>query len=106
MDSSKRRRVDVTDRLGDLPDCLLHVIISSLGSQQAVQTSVLSRWWRHLWRDVPCATIDEREFAGDQWERFEDFADRLLTSIPPKTQLDAFRLHMVTGPGMDFRYAT
>lgn len=97
MGSSTRRREGAADRLGDLPDGLLHVIISLLGTRQAVQTSLLSRRWRHLWRDVPCAVIDEREFADDQWERFEDFADRVLTSIPPETQLDAFRLNMVSG---------
>ncbi|KAM0882107.1 hypothetical protein ACQ4PT_032559 [Festuca glaucescens] len=95
--SSKRRRIDAADRLGDLPDCLLHGIISCLGSRQAVQTSVLSRRWRHLWRDVPCVAIDEREFTGDNWESFEDFADHMLTSIPLETRLDAFRLHLVTG---------
>jgi hypothetical protein len=95
--SSKRRRADAADRLGDLPDCLLHGIISFLGSRQAVQTSVLSRRWRHLWRDVPCVAIDEREFTGDNWELFEDFADHMLTSIPLETQLDAFSLHLVTG---------
>lgn len=103
--SSKRRRVDAADRLGDLPDCLLHGIISCLGSRQAVQTSVLSRRWRHLWRDVPCVAIDEREFVGDQWQRFEDFADHMLTSIPLNTRLDSFRLHLVTRTSMD-GYAT
>jgi hypothetical protein len=46
---------------------------------------------------VPSADIDEREFTADTWERFEDFADHMLTSIPPETQLDVFRLHLVTG---------
>ncbi|KAI4977743.1 hypothetical protein ZWY2020_014297 [Hordeum vulgare] len=96
MDSSKRRHVDAADRLGDLPDCLLHCIISLLGSRQAMQTSVLSRRWRHLWREVPCAVIDEREFADDQWERFEDFADHMLSSLPAAVELDAFRLHLVS----------
>ncbi|XP_051209581.1 MEIOTIC F-BOX protein MOF-like [Lolium perenne] len=85
------------DRLSGLPDCLLHGVLSGLGSRQAVRTSLLSRRWRQLWRDVPCANIDEREFADDTWERFEDFADHMLTSIPPNTQLDAFRLHLLRG---------
>ncbi|CAM0942829.1 unnamed protein product [Alopecurus aequalis] len=100
--TSKRCRIDAADRLSDLPDCLLHIIISSLGSRQAVQTSVLSRRWRHLWRDVPCAVVDEEEFVGDQWERFEDFADRLLTSIPAETRLDAFRLNLLSGGSVGY----
>ncbi|XBH82006.1 hypothetical protein VPH35_107473 [Triticum aestivum] len=98
MADCKRRCVDVADRLGDLPDSLLQVIISLLGFRQAVQTGVLSRRWRNLWRGVPVVDIDEREFAGDgqTWDRFEDFVDHALTSIPPGTRLDAFRLHVVS----------
>lgn len=82
-----------------LPDCLLHVIISSIWSLQAVQTSVLSRRWRNLWRGVPVVDIEEREFAGDgqTWKSFEDFANYTLTSILPGTRLDAFRLHLARG---------
>jgi hypothetical protein len=103
MDSSKRRRIeedDAADRLGDLPDCLLHDVISRLGPRQAVQTSVLSRRWRQLWRQVLRAivVIDEREFAGDQWELFEDFADRALLSVPPEKELDLFHLNLVSFP--------
>uniref|UniRef100_A0A8I6YFK8 F-box domain-containing protein n=1 Tax=Hordeum vulgare subsp. vulgare TaxID=112509 RepID=A0A8I6YFK8_HORVV len=103
MSSSKRGR-GVGDRLGDLPDCLLQAILSSLGSRQAVQTSLLSRRWSRLWRDVPCIDIDERDFAGgvgEDWERLEDFADHMLTSIPPGTRLDAFRMHLTSG-GCDY----
>ncbi|KAM3223180.1 hypothetical protein ACQJBY_056867 [Aegilops geniculata] len=99
--ASKRRCADVADgadRLGDLPDSLLQVIISLLGFRQAVQTGVLSRRWKNLWRGMPVVDIDEREFAGDgqTWDRFEDFVDHASTSIPPGTRLDAFRLHVVS----------
>jgi hypothetical protein len=94
----KRRRVG-TDRLGDMPDCLLHDVLSHLGSRQVVQTSVLSRRWTHLWRDVVRANvvIDEREFAGNKRESFEDFADHVVpSSVPPETpHLDTFRLNLV-----------
>ena len=51
-----------SDRLSDLPDCLLHTVLSSLRSRQVVQTSLLSRRWRHLWRSVPCLDVDQRDF--------------------------------------------
>ncbi|CAD6253215.1 unnamed protein product [Miscanthus lutarioriparius] len=50
------------DRLSALPDCLLHVILSSLRARQVVQTCVLSTRWRHLWRSVPCLDVDIVEF--------------------------------------------
>ncbi|XP_066335948.1 MEIOTIC F-BOX protein MOF-like [Miscanthus floridulus] len=50
------------DRLSALPDCLIHVIMSSLKARQVVQTCVLSTRWRHLWRSVPCLDIDIVEF--------------------------------------------
>jgi hypothetical protein len=53
------------DRLSALPDCLLHTIMSSLKARQAVQTCVLSRRWRHLWRSVPCLDVDINEFRAD-----------------------------------------
>ncbi|PNT69700.1 hypothetical protein BRADI_3g60240v3, partial [Brachypodium distachyon] len=120
MDSRKRRRADGVDRLSELPDCLLLDILSRVGSRLAVQTSPLSRRWRHLWRDVPCADVDERDFScssgggreffdsfeynGDSQEqrqrcsRFEDFADHVLSPstspLCPHRRLDAFRLRI------------
>ncbi|KAJ1276244.1 hypothetical protein BS78_05G199800 [Paspalum vaginatum] len=46
------------DRLSALPDCLLHAVMSSMRAREAVQTCVLSKRWRHLWRSMPCLDID------------------------------------------------
>ncbi|XP_044406863.1 MEIOTIC F-BOX protein MOF-like [Triticum aestivum] len=54
------------DRLSNLPDCLLHSVLSCLRSRQAVHTSLLSRRWRHLWRAVPCVDVDHRDFFFDE----------------------------------------
>ncbi|XBH81020.1 hypothetical protein VPH35_106659 [Triticum aestivum] len=56
------------DRLSNLPDCLLHSVLSHLRSRQVVHTSLLSRRWRHLWRDVPCVDIHHRDFLLDEPE--------------------------------------
>ncbi|KAF7041487.1 hypothetical protein CFC21_051278 [Triticum aestivum] len=106
--SSKRARLGGSDRLSDLPDCLLHDILSLLGCRQAVRTSALSRRWRQLWRFMTCLNIDQREFQRPgvpppldvcQWDSFEDMADSLLSSsiTAPSAPLDAFRLHLVDG---------
>ncbi|KAJ7946041.1 F-box family protein [Quillaja saponaria] len=41
------------DRLSDLPDYILHYILSFLDTKFAVQTSVLSKRWEHLWSYLP-----------------------------------------------------
>ncbi|CAL4991861.1 unnamed protein product [Urochloa decumbens] len=61
----RRGRGDGPDLLSALPDCLLHVIMSSLKARQAVQTCVLSTRWRDLWRSVPCLDIDLDEFRAE-----------------------------------------
>uniref|UniRef100_A0ACD5V6K3 Uncharacterized protein n=1 Tax=Avena sativa TaxID=4498 RepID=A0ACD5V6K3_AVESA len=102
---AKRRRADdnVDDRLSDLPDCLLHDILSNLKARQLVQTCVLSSRWRRLWLTAPCLDIDAGEFASvasrqdkvrfkplfggkdgeeeeedEELDRFDDFVDSLL----------------------------
>ncbi|KAL3634858.1 hypothetical protein CASFOL_021912 [Castilleja foliolosa] len=54
--SVKRRRVDdddgsaiAIDRLSQLPQPILHNILSLLSQRDAVRTSVLSKSWRYLW---------------------------------------------------------
>jgi Leucine Rich Repeat len=49
------------DRLSDLRDDLLLHIMRSLKPQQAVQTCVLSKRWKNLWRDLTCLEFDLSE---------------------------------------------
>jgi hypothetical protein len=108
------------DRLSDLPDCLLHSVLSSLRSRQVVQTCLLSQRWRHLWRSVPCLDVDQQDFMlepkpapgqyadWDEYDKakkerididlkrqrsFEDFADTVLP-LNSAWPLDAYRLHV------------
>uniref|UniRef100_A0ACD5Z318 Uncharacterized protein n=1 Tax=Avena sativa TaxID=4498 RepID=A0ACD5Z318_AVESA len=51
----KRKRappVIGVDRFGALPDHMLHHVLSFLPAQAAVQTCVLARRWRDLWRST------------------------------------------------------
>ncbi|WVZ85754.1 hypothetical protein U9M48_032641 [Paspalum notatum var. saurae] len=101
---------DGDDRLSDLPDCLLHEIMSRMKAREVVQTCVLSRRWRHLWRSVPCLDVDQGEFTvaaaaamGEftvaaaamraSWEKFEEFVVILLRKVSIAA-LDTFRLHI------------
>ncbi|KAL6650734.1 hypothetical protein ACP70R_009659 [Stipagrostis hirtigluma subsp. patula] len=63
MPTASHESAAAADRLSELPDGVLQEhVLSRLTSLQAARTSVLSRRWRHLWRDVPCLDIDLREF--------------------------------------------
>ncbi|CAN6275347.1 unnamed protein product [Urochloa humidicola] len=50
------------DRLSALPDRALHRVLSFLDVRSAPRTSVLSRRWRALWRDVDAVNLDTRSY--------------------------------------------
>ncbi|KAF0905709.1 hypothetical protein E2562_008787 [Oryza meyeriana var. granulata] len=85
-----------SDRLNDLPEGVLHRIMSFLTSRQAVQTCVLSRRWRYLWRSVPCINADINEFKVTKYGADEMllriFVNRLLKSRDPVASVDTFYL--------------
>ncbi|CAN0891469.1 FBD-associated F-box protein At5g38590 [Linum grandiflorum] len=65
------------DRLSDLPDCILHHILSFLDTRSSVQTGILSRRWISLWKYVHTlnfSTIWLRSNSG-----FERFVERVLS---------------------------
>ncbi|CAM0904541.1 unnamed protein product [Alopecurus aequalis] len=110
---SGKRPVGNADRPSDLPDGLIHHIMSFLPAREAVQTCVLSRRWEDLWCSMPCINIDQREFPatvlgledwidyededGDEHDigcaRFENFVINLLMFHSAPT-LDTFRFHV------------
>ncbi|KAJ3686972.1 hypothetical protein LUZ61_016136 [Rhynchospora tenuis] len=53
------------DRISSLPDCLIHLIMSFLTTQEAIQTCVLSKRWKNLWTTSPFLDFDLRKFMCD-----------------------------------------
>ncbi|KAL6641565.1 hypothetical protein ACP70R_019746 [Stipagrostis hirtigluma subsp. patula] len=80
-----------------LPNDVLLRAVSRLDARQLVQTCVLSRRWRDLWRSVPRINASRHEFdgmAGTDVERdvlFKKFVNRFLMLRNP-VALDEFRL--------------
>ncbi|XP_061345951.1 putative F-box/FBD/LRR-repeat protein At4g13965 [Gastrolobium bilobum] len=50
------------DRLSDLPDCVLTHLMSFLPTQVAVQTCILSRRWKELWKRLPTLILHQWHF--------------------------------------------
>ncbi|KAM7269431.1 hypothetical protein ACFE04_024928 [Oxalis oulophora] len=64
------------DRLSNLPDGMIHHILSFVDARLAVQTSVLSKRWIHLWINIPVLNFYSREFPGKF--SFENFIRQFL----------------------------
>uniref|UniRef100_A0A0D3FW70 F-box domain-containing protein n=1 Tax=Oryza barthii TaxID=65489 RepID=A0A0D3FW70_9ORYZ len=88
------------DRLGALPDDLLHTVMSFMAAREVVRTCVLSKRWRHLWRSAPFLNLDGAEFmpllgggSPGEWERMDAFVTTLLRlRSRDETAVDSFRL--------------
>uniref|UniRef100_A0ACD5W6U6 Uncharacterized protein n=1 Tax=Avena sativa TaxID=4498 RepID=A0ACD5W6U6_AVESA len=65
------------DRISDLPEGVIHHLLSLMPAHGAVRTCVLARCWRHLWRSAPAILFTNEEWSGSA-DRFNQFVDRLL----------------------------
>ncbi|KAL5721902.1 hypothetical protein ACHQM5_005487 [Ranunculus cassubicifolius] len=64
------------DRLSNLPDPILHHIISFLDDMEdVIPTSMLSKRWRYLWTSLPFLSFKS---TYDNFEYFSDFVYRIL----------------------------
>ncbi|CAN1312434.1 Putative F-box/FBD/LRR-repeat protein At4g03220 [Linum perenne] len=66
-----------TDRLTYLPESIIHHILSFLDTKSSVQTSLLSRPWRSLWKQVPVLNLN-RSSSPDS-SSFYKFVDNVLS---------------------------
>ncbi|KAL6659307.1 hypothetical protein ACP70R_003347 [Stipagrostis hirtigluma subsp. patula] len=87
------------DRLSDLPDALLHHVMSFLKAWEVVRTCVLSRRWRDLWASAPCLDLrvpcSRRD--ADPPEEFGRFVSRMLLSRDVSAPVDTLRLRSSDG---------
>ncbi|PWA89334.1 F-box domain, Leucine-rich repeat domain, L domain-like protein [Artemisia annua] len=79
MDSSydKKRMSVEGDRLSNLPDDLIHKILSYIGIKQVIEMTVLSSRWRYVWTSVPCLDFSSQDFSAVI--KFSKFVTRVLT---------------------------
>lgn len=93
------------DRISILPDVLLHQILGLIDLKEAVQTSVLSKRWRHLWSTLPILDFDFRRHAihsgvelswshhhEEHMPRFMNFVNQIISCRDISSSISSFRL--------------
>ncbi|KAL6870726.1 hypothetical protein ACP4OV_014574 [Aristida adscensionis] len=66
------------DRISDLPEGVLHHVLSLLAAEDAVRTCVLARRWRDLWRSAPAVRVAGSAGWRGGLDAFVPFVDQLL----------------------------
>lgn len=79
------------DRIRDLPNCVLLLILSVLNTKEAVQTCVLSARWKNLWKYIPVLSISCCHF--ETRKGFIRFVSQFLYLRDNKTALHTLHLH-------------
>ncbi|KAK0579350.1 hypothetical protein LWI29_024971 [Acer saccharum] len=68
-------RIGMVDQISELPDFIIHHIMSYLSTKEAVRTCVLSKKWNHLRTSFPILDFDEIYFVGDLAGRYSYYID-------------------------------
>jgi hypothetical protein len=79
------------DRLSDLPDCILLIILSILNAKQVVQTSILSTRWKNLWKNLPILSLRSTQFKT--YKAFTKFMSCFLSLRDASTALHIIDLN-------------
>ncbi|CAI0438611.1 unnamed protein product [Linum tenue] len=69
--------LEAVDRVSNLPDCILHHVLSFLDTGAMVRTSLVSKRWRCLWKDVPVLNFMGSHFSD--MSNFREHVGKLLS---------------------------
>ncbi|KAK1440047.1 hypothetical protein QVD17_05872 [Tagetes erecta] len=89
----------VVDCISNLPDCILHHVLSFLPTKEVVKTSVSSKRWKNLWASVPNLDFDDTLLYASEADckhspeltSFMDFVERIIWSRDA-SKIEKFRL--------------
>ncbi|KAJ9547232.1 hypothetical protein OSB04_019775 [Centaurea solstitialis] len=67
----RARIIAKEDRISNLPNGIIHRILSFLDMKYAVQTSALSKRWKHIWTSMPHLNLNSQTFrTSDKFVKF------------------------------------
>ncbi|KAI3753911.1 hypothetical protein L2E82_25976 [Cichorium intybus] len=92
--------VDMVDYISNLPDCILHHILSFIPTKEVVKASILSTRWKNLWVSIPNIEIDYAllyargidDLNPLKVTSFMNFVEKVL-EVRGASKLEKFRLH-------------
>ncbi|XP_058725663.1 F-box/FBD/LRR-repeat protein At1g16930-like [Vicia villosa] len=91
--TKKTKHIENKDRISDLPDSvLLHILSFLKTTPYTVQTCILSKRWKNLWKKFHVLYIDSEWF--NTLEVFTKFVSQLLSLHDQGMALHAFKLYM------------
>ncbi|CAH8339844.1 unnamed protein product [Eruca vesicaria subsp. sativa] len=80
---SNRMQIKNVDRISNLPDEVLLIILKSMSTEKAVQTSLLSKRWEGVWKKMPYLFFDTRKALKVEVSQAEhsNFIAPLITKV-------------------------
>ncbi|XP_074343887.1 uncharacterized protein LOC141683088 [Apium graveolens] len=90
--------IEGQDRFSSLSDDLIHKILSYVDTKMAVQTSVLSKRWKPVWKTLPFLKLDGygKYFYGKE-ARFSKFLDFVFSNRNQESQMLKLELNVKRG---------
>ncbi|XP_026419687.1 putative F-box protein At1g58310 [Papaver somniferum] len=84
---------EAEDRFSELPDSILHYILSFIDTKCAARTCVLSQRWNHIWHSIPTLVFHYWKSPSlSEINKFMDFLDRTLLLRDASSNIQKFSL--------------
>ncbi|XP_026436164.1 F-box/LRR-repeat protein At4g14103-like [Papaver somniferum] len=84
---------EAEDRISELPDSLLHRILSSLDIKHVARTSFLSKRWSRIWTSFPTLVFPNL-YHKSEINKFMDFVDRTLRLPDASSNIQKVHIYM------------
>ncbi|KVH91389.1 F-box domain, cyclin-like protein [Cynara cardunculus var. scolymus] len=84
------------DRISNLPDEIIHQILSFLDMKFAIQTSTLSKKWKHIWTSMPYLKFNSQVF--HTMPQFAKFVKHVLSHRNQRIEASAVDLTFTGAP--------